>query len=740
MSEIKIGTIDGLIYRNKDNGYSVLHICGNDGVMFVAVGIMPLIEEGEKAEFNGFWTEHKNYGKQFKVVSYNLIAPTTCDEIEEYLSNGIIRGIGKSTARLIIEKFGEDTFSILDNNPERLMEIVGIGKVKYQMIISSYNQQKSDRVHMIELQKLDITPSQAIKIQKVYGDDCVSIIKRNPYRLIDDIENIGFKTADRIARKTGIAFNSVYRIKAGLKYILDWAQQEGHTYLPYDVLISATVKTICVEQNEVKTALDELIAAKLLACNEINGMQVVFLPYFKRAEMNIAVKLTKLAFARRNISPFDTNSEINKTAVKNNIELAEKQCEALKAVFTQGVTVITGGPGTGKTTILKIAIELMKEWGMSYELAAPTGRAAKRMAIATADNAQTIHRLLEYSFTDKCFLRDECDPIDSDFVIIDEMSMVDVSLMSALLDAITENTRLVLVGDADQLPSVGAGNVLSDILNSGIIYSVKLDEVYRQAEKSLIVTNAHKINNGIKPILNDDNSDFNFFELDDTEKVLNTVVALYKSNDHGMLHTTNTFRDVQLLAPMKKGNFGVYNLNKHLQEAINPQHISKHQIQYGETIFREGDKVMQIKNDYSVEWTKTTDQDTIEEGKGIFNGDIGIINEVDSNNCILTIKFDDGAVAEYTRDMLENIELAYCISIHKSQGSEFNIVLMALVGGPPSFLTRNLLYTAVTRAKSQVYIIGRKDCIFSMVANKSIKQRYTALKYMIKEYYEIFHK
>lgn len=736
MNENLTGTVEGIIYRNTENGYSVLEIAGSDGLNFVAVGTVPLAEEGEKLEMQGFWTEHKTYGKQFKVHKYTVMQPTTTDEIETYLGNGTIRGIGKATAKLIVRRFGTETFDILDNTPERLAEIPGIGRVKLEMIINSYNMQRVNRNVMLELQKYDITPTQAIKIYRKYGDDCVNTVRQNPYRLIDDIENIGFKTADKIARSVGIAYNSEFRIKAGIRFVLEWAQQEGHTYLPYDVLISATVKTIGVEETLVRQALDSLIELKVLVKNTVDEADIVFLPKMRRMELDIATRLSRLALSNKGKHLFDIELEVLQTAKRNGIELAKKQLEALKALFSEGVTVITGGPGTGKTTILKIAIEIMKRWNMTFELAAPTGRAAKRMTLATGQEAKTLHRLLEYSFIDKSFLRDENDPIDADFVIIDEMSMVDVPLMSAFLRAVTDETRVILVGDADQLPSVGAGNVLGDILNSEKLFSVRLTEIYRQAESSMIISNAHKINNGIYPELDDDESDFNFLELSEPNEVIKSILSLYREGGGGVLRTNNPFDDVQLLAPMKKGLLGVINLNKALQETLNPPDEYKEEIVFGDTVFRVGDKVMQIKNDYSLEWTKSEGDIILEEGKGVFNGDIGVITAADNRNGVLTVNFEDGATVEYTRDLLTELDLAYCISIHKSQGSEFKIVLMALAGGPPSFLTRNLLYTAVTRAKSQVYIIGRRDCINAMVKNKSTKSRYTALCRMIKEYYE----
>ena len=726
-------TVEGIIYRNDENGYSVLEVSSSDGRPFIAVGIVAFVTVGENAEITGEWTEHKQYGEQFKIASYTAVQPTELDDIEAYLSNGTIRGIGESTARMIVDKFGDKTFDILDNEPERLLEIPGIGKKKLELIITSYNQQRANRTIMLEMQKYDITPLQVSHIYRRYGDEAVSVVRQNPYRLIDDIENIGFKIADKIAAKVGIATNSEYRIKAGIRYILDWAKQEGHTYLPYDVLVSATAQTINVESFEVTEQLESLLKVGALVDNVMDGVRIVFLPYMRRAEINIAVMLTEQREKVRSDFPFDVKEEIQRAAQKLGITPAKMQYEALSMVFTNGVSVITGGPGTGKTTILKLAIDIMQTWGMSFSLCAPTGRAAKRMTLATGQDAQTMHRLLEYSFIDKTFMRDEDSPLETDFVIVDEMSMVDVQLMDALLKAVTNETHLILVGDADQLPSVGAGNVLRDILDSETIPSVRLTEVYRQAQESMIISNAHRINNGIEPVLDDRQSDFNFYDIADAEIIKKAVISVFTDDKKHTLHTENVRDDVQVLAPMKKGMLGVNNLNLILQETLNPPKPHRPQIQFGETIYRLGDKVMQIKNNYSIEWTRSEDGLPIENGKGIFNGDIGIITDIDERNKVLTISFESGYCAEYTQELLPEITLAYCISIHKSQGSEFPNVLLILSNTAPSFLTRNLLYTAVTRAKKQVCIFGKRSIVNSMVHNKSTKNRYTALKTMLTE-------
>ena len=736
MQETIKATVESIIYRNDDNGYTVLEAESSAGRLFVAVGIIPLPEAGELVELTGSWIEHKTYGEQFRVDSCIIMQPTELDDIENYLANGNIRGIGKSMAHMIVEKFGDKTFEILDETPERLLEMPGIGKKKLAQIVTSYNQQRGCRRIMLEMQKYDVTPAQATRIYRRYGDDAIAILQRNPYRLVDDVEAIGFKTADKIAKSIGFADNSPFRISAGVFYILEWAKQEGHTYLPYDVLINATAVTLNVEADETEAQLTALLSKRLLVENEIDDVRVVFLPYMRKAETHIAVSLIDRDRHVKKIPGIDVNEEISRSAQKLGIIPADMQAEAVRSIFERGVAVITGGPGTGKTTILRLVIDILESRDISFELCAPTGRAAKRMTLAAGKEARTIHRLLEYSFTEKCFMRDENDPLDTDFVIVDEMSMVDVQLMDALMHALTQDTHIILVGDADQLPSVGAGNVLRDVIESGAIHTVRLTEVYRQAAQSMIITNAHRINHGTEPVLDDRKSDFLFYEMADVETITRSVISVFVGKGRNVLKTDEPCTDVQVLAPMKKGPIGVYSLNTLLQNTLNPHGEHKPELQFGDTLFRLGDKVMQTKNNYSIEWTRSENGVPVETGKGIFNGDIGIITDIDLRNKTLVIAFESGITAEYTQDTLSELSLAYCISIHKSQGSEFHTVLLVIPNAAPMFLTRNLLYTAVTRAKEQVCIFGRRAMVSAMVANKSTKNRYTALRHIMKEYYE----
>ena len=728
---IIVGIISRIIYRNEANGFTVLELTSEGDTTTPVVGLLPPLNIGERAEFEGDWTVHKTYGKQFKAASVHSVEPNEINAIINYLSSGLIKGVGLATAKALTAKFGEDTLEIIEKHPERLKEIPGIGKAKSSMIYESFMQQRATRDIFMGLQKFGMTITQAAKVYKLYGGLCLSRIEENPYRLIDDVENIGFKTADKIALNAGIEHDSPFRIRAGIKYALAWAREEGHTYLPSDKLVNTAQLVLDVDILPIERELGEMIATSELICIDVENEQAVFTPRMYRHEASCAKMLVLLNSCPPEQRDINIDAEIAYLEKSLNITLAPMQVRAVKTALTSGTMVITGGPGTGKTTILKFIISILNRMSLEYELCAPTGRAAKRMSEATGSEARTIHRLLEYGYGSDGFLRNEENPICADFIIVDEMSMVDISLMNSLLKAITVGTRLIMVGDADQLPSVGAGNVLRDIIKSGVIETIRLDEIFRQSDRSMIVTNAHLINKGKLPDLDRQSDDFMFEECDDIERVLERVKTLCSTGAE--LGTRDPLKDVQVLVPMKKGTLGVNNINACLQSKLNPPSQGKAECVSGEMVFREGDKIMQIKNDYKLEWIVTRFGKTVENGMGVFNGDLGTIVAIDKGNQFVEVLFDDERCATYSFSQLDEITLAYCASIHKSQGSEFPIVLLPLVNGAPMLLTRNLLYTAVTRARHRVYIIGRRECISAMVNNALTRRRYSAMAQFMQE-------
>lgn len=723
-------TIGEIRFRNDSNGWTVLHFTDENGKKACAVGVMPSVNVGEQAVLSGSWTEHSVYGKQFKVDSYKNVLPGSKKAILAYLSSGFVKGVGEATAKLLVEKFGEKTLDIITNSPEKLTSIVGIGGKRAKQIHDSYMEKSSMQNVIMGMQELGLSVSMALKLFNLYGAECVEKVKENPYRLIDDVDNIGFKTADKIAYEAGYEYESVFRIKAGIKYTLSIARQEGNTCLPRDVLTMFCANNVLgVDREMVDAQLEQMILASEVTEKLIDERVCVFLPYMHYIESDCAVRLTEIC-ERVDILPlFDIDAEIERLEKNNKFKLASLQAEAIKRSCTDGVLIVTGGPGTGKTTILKFIIEIMERLGLEIELAAPTGRAAKRISDTTGREARTLHRLLEYNFSNNEFNRNKDYPLEADAIIIDEMSMVDIPLFYSLLRAIPDGTRLIMVGDVDQLPSVGPGNVLRDIVEAEAVPVIRLSDIYRQAGRSMIVTNAHLINNGKMPILSREESDFMFYECNNTEIALNSVLNLCL--DYSYLGKLN---DIQVLTPMKNSSLGIYNLNARLQQALNPSDESKAECRFGDTIFREGDRVMQIKNNYDITWTKLNRHGKgEEEGEGIFNGDIGTIMRIDNISRYMTILFDDERSADYNFPQLEEIELAYCITVHKSQGSEFPCVVLPLVNGPSMLMNRNILYTAVTRARSNVFILGSAHCVEGMVNNTQVKRRYSALCWFLKE-------
>lgn len=720
------GTVKAIIYRSEDTGFTVLELTNEAGEDMTAIGEMPLAGVGERVELTGQWTEHKTYGRQFRAETCKTLAPATLTALKNYLASGLIKGVGESTAQAIVQTFGMETLDVLEKEPARLAEVPGIGQIRAQTIGASYGAQLGLRDIMLGLQKYGVTIGQAMKLYKIYGELCLAKIEENPYRLIDDVEGIGFKTADAIARNGGVEPDAPYRLRVGLKYTLQWARQEGHTYLPREKLVEVAAGLLQADIAPVERTLTELLLEGQLIQEQLPGEDGIFLPGMFRTEQDCALRLLRLQGQSALDNPFfRPKAQIARLEQQLDITLAPAQRQAVELALKAGALVITGGPGTGKTTILRFVITLLEEMGTEYALCAPTGRAAKRMGEATGRDASTIHRLLEYSYGEGGFGRNAENTLLADVVIVDEMSMVDVPLMAALLRALAPGTRLIMVGDSDQLPSVGPGNVLRDMVDSGQIPVVRLTEIFRQSGRSAIVTNAHRINEGQMPIL-EGLEDFGFEPMEEQEAVIRRLIAL-NSGKAAKLGAQEPLQDIQVLAPMKKGPLGVYNLNKRLQEALNPPAHKKKERKYGDVVFREGDKVMQIKNDYRLAWTRSLPHQPPEMGEGVYNGDLGTIMSIDLYEQTLEVLFDDGRSAVYSFSMLEELELAYCISIHKSQGSEFPIVLLPLLGGPPMLLNRNLLYTAVTRARHMVCILGRQSCIQQMVRNNQVKRRYSGL-------------
>ena len=731
MSEIQ-GYIDHIIYRNAENGYTVLVLENDDGEMTLT-GSFRTIEEGEILHARGDIVHHPSYGQQFKVKEYEIKQPEDVVSIERYLSSGAIKGVGQVMAGRIVKKFGEDTFRIMEEEPERLTEIKGISERIARQIAAQVQEKRGMRRAMLFLQELDIGTNLAVKIYAFYGDRVFEVIKNNPYQLVEDIKGVGFFTADEIALKAKIAPDSQFRIRSGILYSLSQAQAEGHMYLPYERLVSKSRELLNIEEEELGLQLENLIMEGKLIEKQEEGEKKIFSSYSYFVELDCARRLCEL-----DVDGLDEEEKLPDTfrsiEGRNEIELDEKQRRAAVISASRGVSVITGGPGTGKTTIIKILLKYFDAAGMDVELAAPTGRAAKRMTEATGYEARTIHRMLEIGGEDiSSFGRNEDNPIEADVVIIDEMSMVDIFLFHALLRAISVGTRLILVGDACQLPSVGPGSVLKDIIQSGRISVSTLDKIFRQAAESDIVMNAHRINHGEHLLMDNASRDFFFLQRQDPEVIIEALVYLITKKLPPYVQARP--EEIQIMTPMKKGILGVENLNKVLQQRLNPAKPGLGELVSGEVTYRVGDKVMQIKNDYQLEWEICGKYGiSIDKGMGIFNGDVGVVDSIDSQAGIVRVRFDENRMVNYNHMQLEELEHAYAITIHKSQGSEYPAVILPLLQGPQMLMNRNLLYTAVTRARKCVMIVGSRQVVDNMIDNKNEQVRFTALRERIGEF------
>jgi len=635
MAEVT-GIIEEIVFRNEDNGFTVLEIRDErEGTVTTVVGNLPFAVEGERVRITGEWTIHPDYGEQLKVENYQSVAPASLDGLEKYLASGLIKGVGPSTAKKLIEHFGLQTLDVIQFNPERLTEVDGIGPSRAETIASSFAEQKEVREVMLFLQTYGITTTYAIKIYKLYGANTISLIKENPYRLAQEVTGIGFKTADRIAQNMGIELDSPYRVAAGTQYVLSQAANNGHTYLPREELVREACALLGVSPELVENAIVSMAVNQMIHLEEMKDHTAVYLRPFYYAETGVCRALINLSMTEVEVPAIDIDKALQDFQRQEGIILAKRQQEAVMEALNNGVLIITGGPGTGKTTTINCIIKLFEELGMEVVLAAPTGRAAKRMTETTGREAKTIHRLLEYGFSGEgegeelLFQKDENDPLEADVVIIDEMSMVDILLMNNLLKAIVPGTRLIMVGDVDQLPSVGPGNVLKDIINSGLIRVICLDEIFRQARESMIVVNAHRINQGEFPYLNVPGKDFYFDRRNNPQEILYTLIDLICRRIPGF-GPYHPMRDIQVLTPMKKGIVGVNRLNDELQKVLNPPGPDKEEKLFRGVIFREGDKVMQIKNNYKIPWKRLQGSRVVEEGEGIFNGDVGNIVRIDN--------------------------------------------------------------------------------------------------------------
>lgn len=726
METIK-GYVGHIIYRNVENGYTVLElVCQEEEI--TCVGIFSDIVEGENIEAQGEYTDHPSYGRQFKVHSFEEKEPEDEMAIERYLGSGAIKGIGVALAARIVRRFKKDTFRIIEEEPERLAEIKGISERKAMEIANQVNQKRDLRQAMIFLQKYGININLAVKIYNQYGQRIYSILTENPYQMAEDIDGVGFKTADEIASRIGIRTDSDFRIRSGILYTLSLATGEGHTYLPMDELTKRTSCILEIEEEYIEKHYMNLALDRKIVMQQKEDETQIYAATFFHMENNVAGMLKQLDISYE-VPDKEIENRIKKIEKQTQIELDELQITAVKEAVRNGLLIITGGPGTGKTTTINTIIRYFEMEGMDIFLGAPTGRAAKRMSETTGFEARTIHRMLEVNGGAEGtggFERNENNPLETDVIIIDEMSMVDITLMHALLKAIVAGTRLILVGDVNQLPSVGPGSVLKDVIDSGEFHTVKLNKIFRQASTSDIIVNAHKINNGQEVTLDNKSMDFFFLKRYEADKIINVVLQLIKQKLPKFVDATEY--DIQVLTPMRKGLLGVERLNSVLQMYLNPEDPSKREKEYGSIVFREGDKVMQVKNNYQLEWEiRTKFGLCVDKGTGIFNGDTGIIQEINYFAETMTISFDEGKMVEYPFKQLEELELAYAITIHKSQGSEYPAVVIPMFKGPHMLMNRNLLYTAVTRAKKCVTLVGDDEVFYTMVNNTSQLKRYSGL-------------
>ncbi len=721
------GSVEHIIYSSEETGYTVADFGTDDDDLITITGILPYVNECDSLIIYGEWRHNQKYGRQFSVTEYEKYMPANASAILRYLASGAIKGIGKKTAVKIVEQFGDETLEVLENHPDWLSDIPGISLKKAKQICEDFKQKVGIRSAMMFFRDF-FGAATTVKIYKRWGSACIDIAKQNPYRLCDEIEGIGFERADGMAVKLGLDMNSSSRLMAGISHILKHnAAQNGHVCLPREKLAAASASLLGANEESIQMAIDDMIALRRLKYSFFNNVTYLYDSYSYECESYIAEKLDLLDKVCPAVDATDANVFIEREQAKIGFEYATLQKKAIIDALSSGVMLLTGGPGTGKTTIVKALLDIFKSMDMKVALAAPTGRAAKRLSEATSHEAKTIHRLLEFEYSNEDsdrsgFRRNENDTLEENVLIIDESSMIDNILMCNLLKAVKPGARVILIGDADQLPSIGAGNVLRDLVDSKRFATIQLNEIFRQAQESLIVTNAHKINHGEMPILNIKNNDFFFLPRNTDDEIAMTVADLCR-NRLPRTYGKETEGGIQVISPSRKGTAGTENLNVLLQNALNPKAPDKREHIHRDRVFREGDKVMQIKNNYELEWYRDDDS----EGMGIFNGDIGTVIKVDHMSQSLKVLFEDRYV-NYNFTLLEELEHAYAITVHKSQGCEYPFVIIPLYNAPIMLLTKNLFYTAVTRAKRMVILVGRAEVAQTMVSNLRIGERYTCLK------------
>ena len=727
------GFVEHIVFRNEENGYTVLNLAVEEDEV-TCVGVFQFISEGESVELKGEYTVHPSYGPQFQVESYAIKAPQDIVSIERYLGSGAIKGVGAALAARIVRRFKEDTFRIIEEEPERLAEIKGISERKAQEIAEQTEEKRELRQAMIFLQNYGISLTLAVKIYQTYQLDMYRIIQENPYKLAEDVTGVGFKIADEIAHKVGIHMDSDFRIRSGILYVLQQASLEGHTYLPKELLTRRACELLEVDTDAVEKHYMDMTIDRKLVMKQTEDQVQIYASTFYYMELNVAVMLRELN-VKYDFSETAVEQRIRKIEELSDLKLDEMQHIAVVEAVRSGLLVITGGPGTGKTTTINTIIQFFESEGMDISLAAPTGRAAKRMSETTGYEAKTIHRLLELSGgmdEHAGFERNEQNPLETDVMIIDEMSMVDITLIHNLLKAVVAGTRVILVGDVNQLPSVGPGCVLKDIIDSHACNVVRLNRIFRQASESDIIVNAHKINRGEPVVLDNKSRDFFFLKRYDANVIISICIQLIQQKLPKYVNAEPF--DIQVLTPMRKGLLGVERLNTILQQYLNPPDAKKAEHEHGQTIFRVGDKVMQIKNNYQAEWeVRSRYNIPIEKGLGVFNGDMGLVREINTFSETLTVEYEEGRMVEYPFKELDQLELAYAITIHKSQGSEYPAVIIPLLTGPRMLMNRNLLYTAVTRARKCVTLVGDEKAFYNMEANVNEQKRYSGLRDRLEE-------